>query len=89
MKEMPSRAEQWHDGRRTLLYISAAIVLTVALAALKFIPPLAPLPFLLAAAHYVYGITHPCVAVKPVRIGIEQSLATLLFYILLGVTFLF
>lgn len=87
MKEMPARAEQWREGRRTLLYIGASIALTLALALLQFIPIWAPLAFALAGAHYVYGITHPCVGVKPARIGIEQSLATLLFYLVLGAIF--
>ena len=87
VKQMPSRAEQWRDGRRTLLYIASAIVLTLALAFLQFVPVWTPLAYVLAGAHYVYGITHPCVGVKPARIGIEQSLATLLFYIVLGIAY--
>jgi 4-hydroxybenzoate polyprenyltransferase len=88
MKEMPLRATQWLEGRRTLLYIGGAFTVTCALAFLQYIPLWAPLPFALAAAHYVYGITHPCIGVKPVRIGIEQSVATLVFYVLLGLGFL-
>lgn len=88
MKEMPARAEQWRDGRRTLLYIGAAIALTVTLALLQFVPALVPVAFALAASHYLYGITRPCVGVKPARIGIEQSLATLLFYLLLGTAYI-
>lgn len=87
MKEMPTRAEQWREGRRTLLYIGASIALTLALARLQFVPLWTPLVFALAGAHYVYGITHPCVGIKPARIGIEQSLATLLFYLVLGAIF--
>lgn len=87
MKEMSARAEQWREGRRTLLYIGASIALTLALALLQFIPIWAPLAFALAGAHYVYGITHPCVGMKPARIGIEQSLATVLFYLVLGAIF--
>lgn len=88
IKEMPSRSEQWRDGRRTLLYIGAATALTGALALLQFVPPFTPLPFAFALAHYQYGIRHPCVGVKPFRIGAEQSLATLAFYILLGLVYL-
>lgn len=87
MKELPSRAEQWRSGRRTLLYIGASLVLTTALAILQFVPLWTPFAFVLAGAHFLYGITHPCVGVKPVRIGIEQSLATLGFYVLLGLMF--
>lgn len=87
MKVMPPRAEQWRDGRRTLLYIGGAIVITIALALVQFVPPATPFAFALAAGHYVYGITHPCVGVKPVRIGLEQSFATLGFYVVLGLIF--
>lgn len=87
MKEMPPRTEQWREGRRTLLYTGASVVLTAALAVLQYVPTFVPLVFVLAAAHFVYGITHPCVGVKPARIGIEQSLATLGFYVVLGIVF--
>jgi len=88
LKEMPSRAEQWRAGRRTLLYIGTAILFTAALAFGQWVPALTPFIFALAGAHFVYGITHPCVGVKPVRIGLEQSFAALLFYVLLGAAFL-
>ncbi len=88
LKEMPSRAEQWRAGRRTLLYIGATILIAAALAFWRLIP--APTPFILtlAGAHFVYGITHPCVGVKPVRIGLEQSFAALLVYLLLGAAYM-
>jgi hypothetical protein len=41
----------------------------------------------LALAHFAYGVTHPCFGVRPARVGIEQSLATLAFYLMLGVAF--
>ncbi|GIL15716.1 MAG: hypothetical protein BroJett039_08890 [Chloroflexota bacterium] len=87
MKTMPTRAEQWRDGRRALLYIGAATVCALAFALARWIPSWAPLAFGLASAHFVYGITHPCVGVKPARIGIEQSFASLGFYALLGLIF--
>jgi hypothetical protein len=87
LKAMPLRETQWLEGRRTLLYIGAACTVTCALALLQYVPAWSPLPFALAAVHYVYGITHPCIGVKPARIGIEQSLATLLFYLLLGAAY--
>lgn len=87
IKEMPSRTELWRQGRRTLLYVGGDIAVTVGLAVLRILPPLTPLPFMLALAHFLYGITHPAVGVRPARIGIEQSLATLVFYALLGIVF--
>lgn len=88
MKSAPARPEQWLDGRRVLVYAGFALALTVALAVLRVVPVWAPVPYALALGHYVWGITHPCVAVKPARVGIEQSLATLGFYVVLGLAML-
>ncbi len=87
-KEPKELRERVHEGQRTLLYAGTSLAITLALALLQLVPPLAPAPFALALLHFVYGITHPCVGVKPARIGIEQSLATLVFYLLLGMVFL-
>lgn len=87
LKVVPSRAGQWEDGRRTLVYSSAEVIITVLLALTRLVPPLVPLPYVLAFAHFLYGITHPAVGVRPARIGIEQSLATLVFYVILGLAF--
>lgn len=89
IKEIPSRAQQWQDARRTLLYIGGDIIITIGLAILQVVPPLTPLPFVLAMAHFMYGTTHPAIGVRPVRIGIEQSVATIVFYALLGIVFAF
>lgn len=88
MKQVPSRQDQWREGRRTILYIGGDILMTLVLAAARLVPLLTPLPYILAGAHFLYGITHPAVGVRPARIGIEQSLATLLFYALLGFAFI-
>ncbi|MBI4670831.1 MAG: YwiC-like family protein [Chloroflexi bacterium] len=86
-KERKEMRELLRDGRRTLLYAGTSVGLTVALALLQFVPPFTPLPFTLALLHYLYGITHPCVGAKPLHIGAEQSLATSVFYLVLGIVF--
>lgn len=86
-KEMKELRELVRDGQRALLYAATSLGVTIALALLQFVPPLTPVPFALALLHFAYGITHPCIGVKPARIGIEQSLATLVFYLLLGIVF--
>lgn len=84
---VPEWGERWRQGARVLLYSNFDLGLTIALAALTFIPPLVPAAFALALLHFVYGTSFPAVGVRPVRIGIEQSSATLVFYLVLALAY--
>lgn len=81
---LPPRHELWREGRRTLVYAAFNVVATLLSALTSITPPLTPLPYALATAHYVWGVTHPALGARPARIGIEQAAATLVFYLLLG-----
>jgi hypothetical protein len=51
------------------------------------IPPLVPVAYAFALLHFVYGTSFPAVRARPAQIGIEQSSATMVFYLLLALAF--
>jgi YwiC-like protein len=79
--------ERWRQGGRVLLYSGFNLAITLALAALALLPPFVPAVYALALLHFIYGISIPAVGARPVRIGVEQSSATLVFYLLLALAF--
>lgn len=83
----PEWRERWRKGARVLLYSVFDVLLALVLAAAALIPPLVPAVFALALIHFIYGISFPAVRARPAQIGLEQSLATLLFYLLLATAF--
>ena len=83
---MPSWNERWRAGLRVLLYAGVSLLLVSLGSLFGLFTSLAPIPFALALIHFIYGIARPAVGARPVQIGTEQSVATLLFYILSGLT---
>ncbi len=83
----PDWGTRWRKGFRTLLYANFNLGLTLALAFLGLVPPLTPLAYAFAVLHFAYGIAVPRVHVRPTRVGIEQSLATLAFFLILALAF--
>lgn len=83
----PEWGERWRQGARVLLCSNFDLGLVLILAALTWIPPLAAVAFAFAVLHFIYGVSFPAIGVRPVRIGIEQSSATAVFYLLLALAF--
>ncbi len=83
----PAPGEGWRRGAAALLAASLALVAAAVAAAAGLLPRLAPLPYALALAHVAAGVARPAVAVRPIRVGLEQAGATLLFSLLLGLVF--
>lgn len=83
----PEWGERWRQGTRVLLYSGFDLVLALFLAVSALVPLLVPAVFALALIHFIYGISFPAVRARPAQIGLEQSLATLLFYLLLATAF--
>ena len=84
---VPKWGERWRQGARVLLYSNFDLALTIALAALTLIPPLVPVVYAFVVLHFVFGTSFPAVRVRPAQIGIEQSSATLVFYLLLALAY--
>lgn len=83
---LPSAQVRWRMGSRAALYASFNLLLTLATAGTGLLPRLIWLPYLLQWAETSFGITHPAIGAKPVRIGIRQLIVTSLFTILFIVT---
>jgi hypothetical protein len=77
-----SRGAWWKMGSRALLYTSFNMVLSAGLGASAFVPMFIFVPFLVQWLETIWGITHPAVGWKPVRIGMRQLIVSILWTVL-------
>jgi hypothetical protein len=77
-----SRSELWKMGRRALLYTSFNLSASLILGWGNLIPQLIFIPFLIQWLETIWGITHPAAGWKPIRIGMRQSIVSMLWTIL-------
>jgi hypothetical protein len=77
-----SRSELWKMGRRALLYTSFNLSASLILGWGNLIPQLIFIPFLIQWLETIWGITHPATGWKPIRIGMRQSIVSMLWTIL-------
>jgi hypothetical protein len=85
LKAKPDNKELWMMGKRSLIYTSFNLFLSLMLGWANLIPQLIFVPFLLQWSETLWGITHPAIGWRPTRIGMRQfivsSLWTILFII--------
>jgi hypothetical protein len=86
--ERPPWLECLQRGARVLLHAITNLAIAGILVLVGLAPPLAWLAFALAVPHIFSGVIFPAVRVRPACIGLEQALATLVFSILLGLSYL-
>lgn len=77
-----SRGEWRQMGKRAFLYTSFNGILSAVLGALNYIPIFVFIPFLAQWLETLWGITHPALGWKPVRIGVRQLIVSVLWTIL-------
>lgn len=77
-----SRGEWWQMGMRALLYTSFNVLLSLAVGLSGWVPAGVVTPFLVQWFETLWGISHPAVGWKPVRIGIRQLIVSILWTIL-------
>lgn len=77
-----SRGEWWKLGRRALMYTSFNVVLSILCGVFRLIPIWTFIPFLLQWLEALWGITHPAVGWKPVKIGVRQLVVSVLWTVL-------
>ena len=86
-----SAVPEWRDrlraGRRTLIYAGVNLAVSLVLSLLGFVSPVVPLAFAFAVIHFGWGIAFPAVRARPTRVGIEQSIATVAFFLILAIAF--
>ena len=77
-----TRSEWWQMGIRSLAYTSFNLVLSLGLGISNLIPRFIFVPFLLQWLETLWGITHPAVGWKPVKIGTRQLIVSILWRVL-------
>lgn len=80
--EVKSRGAQWQMGRRALMYTSFNFVLSFLLGFAKVVPLLIFIPFFAQWLEALWGITHPSINWKPIRIGTRQLIVSMIWTIL-------
>lgn len=81
-KEVPPRAELWSAGLRAFAYTTFNLVASLALGLFPVLPRLIFIPYLVQWSETLWGIFHPAVRWKPVRIGMRQLVVSVLWTIL-------
>lgn len=76
------RAEWWKMGIRALLYTSFNMVLAAGLGISALVPLFIFIPFVVQWLETLWGITHPSVGWKPMRIGMRQLVVSVLWTVL-------
>jgi hypothetical protein len=76
------RSVLWKMGNRALLYTSFNLGVSLILGWANLIPQLIFIPFLLQWLETIWGITHPSIGWKPIRIGMRQFIVSILWMIL-------
>lgn len=75
LKEMPPQPERWRMGKMALVWNAITLLAVMGLALAGVVPWLVLLPFVVLLAEVIYGVfIRPCVGVKPMVIGIRQSI---------------
>lgn len=77
-----TRGEWWQMGTRALAYTSFNVAISLGLGLSNLIPRLIFVPFLLQWLETLWGITHPAVGWKPVKIGTRQLIVSILWTVL-------
>ena len=81
LKQEPSTEQKWQMARRAFLYTSFNLGTALILGWMNIIPQLIFIPFLIQWLETIWGITHPSIGWKPVRIGMRQSIISMLWTI--------
>jgi hypothetical protein len=78
----PGMAGRVRMGWRALLYCSANVLIVLGLGLAGIVPLALALPFGVQWAECVWGMLRPALGVKPVRIGLRQTIVSALFTLL-------
>jgi hypothetical protein len=86
LAEVPARNELWKMGRRAFAYTTFNLVSTLILGPVSVLPHLLFLPYLVQWSETLWGIFHPAIKWKPVRIGMRQLMVSIVWTILFIIT---
>jgi hypothetical protein len=85
-KEVPPRSMLWKAGLRAFAYTTFNLVLVLVMGLASILPRLLFLPYLVQWGETLWGIFHPAVKWKPVKIGVRQLIVSILWTILFILT---
>jgi hypothetical protein len=85
-KESPERRELWKAGLRAFAYTTFNLAVSLGLGLTSVLPRFIFLPYLIQWLETLWGIFHPAVKWKPVRIGLRQLIVSILWTILFIIT---
>ena len=88
-KQVPARSEFWKTGLRAFAYTTFNLAASLLLGLLSVLPRFIFLPYLIQWVETLWGIFHPAVKWKPVRIGTRQLIVSILWTILFILTWRF
>ncbi len=77
LQQQPAKGQLWKMGNRAFLYTTFNLGLSLILGWMNIIPQLIFFPFLLQWLETIWGITHPSIGWKPVRIGMRQFIVSM------------
>lgn len=84
--EVPAHNELWKLGIRAFAYTTFNLVSVLTLGLVSVLPRFLFLPYLVQWVETMWGIFHPAIKWKPVRIGIRQLTVSILWTILFLIT---
>jgi hypothetical protein len=84
--EVPAQNELWKLGIRAFAYTTFNLVSVLTLGLVSALPRFLFLPYLVQWVETMWGIFHPAIKWKPVRIGIRQLTVSILWTILFLIT---
>jgi hypothetical protein len=82
LAQIPTRRERWKMGFRAALYTSFNLVFVLLLGLVSILPSLLFVSYLVQWSETMWGIFHPAIKWKPVRIGTRQFVVSVLWTIL-------
>jgi hypothetical protein len=81
-KSIPDLAQRLKSARLAIVFTLFNLVLSGILCALRLIPALIWLPFLLQASESIWAGANPVISAKPIEIGMRQLFVSTIFTIL-------
>jgi YwiC-like protein len=86
LAEIPAGNELWKMGVRAFTYTTFNLVSTLALGLGSVLPHFLFIPYLVQWTETMWGIFHPAIKWKPMRIGMRQLIVSILWTILFIIT---
>lgn len=88
LTQTPTLRESIVQARETILFNFLLFIVVMVLAIFSIVPALLPIAFIIQPIEIIWGVSHPAIKVPPKQIGIRQLVVSILFTIVLILTWL-